>query len=44
MLYFQCEEVTGILDAKYGDIHSQIVEMEFVLLQLLEKEVMDGSE
>ena len=32
LLYFQCEEITGELEKEYGDVHSQILELEFVLL------------
>lgn len=41
-LYFQ-NEITESLEKEYGDVHTQIAEFEFVLLQLLEKEVMENS-
>ena len=42
LLYFQSEDITGCLEESHGDIHSQISELEFVLLQLLEKDVMQN--
>ena len=42
MLYFQ-NDLTREFEEKYGDLHTQILETEFVMLQLIEKEIMDVS-
>ena len=43
MLFFQSKNITGKLDSEFGDVQTKIVELEFILLQLFEKDLIDNT-